>query len=532
MRFGERGAALLTVLLFMVLVSILISSMLAVTGNEILISGAHRDGVLALELAQTGVAEAMRRIAAGHQVLVPFSSSFGPGVTVTVIRRQVGANAAYLEIQSTGTVGRAKRNLSALVVQMGSMYLPGAIFAERFNESGVANIQSGDVYSRTYVEYKRIPKDENSLTYAGWRIERTEPLLGPCYTNYQCANEIHQNPNQLHPEWFPATRLADGANSSLGQDILDWARQAEANDCNWPLGVPTAYVTPGEYLADNTAAPVVPLMPMYGFDTDDPDGMGGIPSQISPQISPCGLAYKWVKAPLPVGNEPDGDGLPIDPMPAERWFKHIVYEQWLENYWRFNDQQMAVAKRNGASPCPDAICLADGREPNLILYPQYGAVPPTPPSIVMEPGSYDRLIDGSGGGSVNGGSGDWGCKYPEMKSHANCAIAPANTDRPVTVWLTGLPEGQTWSLGSQLKGLGTLVIDGDVSMGANFEYWGTIIINGKFTLSGSGTARVTGGIVARDGLMLTASTDVWGGVPLPSAPVGQSMVVAKTWWER
>jgi len=90
---GERGAALLIVLAFMVLLLILISTMLAVGSNEAVISGLQRDGVQALEHAQAGLEEAVRRIEAGRPYSAPFTGSVAPGVQVQVVTREIHGHA-------------------------------------------------------------------------------------------------------------------------------------------------------------------------------------------------------------------------------------------------------------------------------------------------------------------------------------------------------------------------------------------------------------------------------------------------------
>src|SRR2546428_13301024 len=62
----DRGAALITVLLFVVLMFILITAMLTVTGNEVVIAGLQKDGVRATELAQAGIPEAISPVNVGQ----------------------------------------------------------------------------------------------------------------------------------------------------------------------------------------------------------------------------------------------------------------------------------------------------------------------------------------------------------------------------------------------------------------------------------------------------------------------------------
>lgn len=524
---GERGAALVTVLLFAVLTFILISTMLSVTTNEVVIAALHRDGVVALEMAEAGIQEAVRRIEEGHPFFPSFASSLGPGVTVTVARPTVGNDSAYLEIHATGTVGRVRRGISALVLQISSMSPPNITFASRLNLTGSSKIPSGDIYSRSYVQYQQnaVP-NANSLIYAGWRISSLGgPPRPPCY-KVPCSP-----PPTEASRWYPATRLAEAASSPLGRQILDWAAQAGANGCNWPPSVPLEFIPGGAYLSTNEQ--VTGSIPIYGFDTDDPDGASGAPSQIASTISPCGLPYKWEPASVPNAAPPDGDVPPaVAPYPpAERWFKHIVFEQWFANYWRFDELQMTILKRDG-SPCSDAVCLPSDVEPNLVSYPLLGAVPPTPEPLVMEEGSYDRKIVGSAGDNyVTGASADFGCKWTEMAGNANCLIAPTNTNRPVAVFLEA-PPGASWHIQGNLQGHGTLVIDGNAIVEGTFEYWGTVIVNGKFITAGAGTSRIHGGLVTQDNMQLTGTFDVFGGVVVGSPPIGRSTVLGRAWWER
>ncbi|HEY6072189.1 MAG TPA: hypothetical protein VIV15_02075, partial [Anaerolineales bacterium] len=127
-RQGERGAALIVVLLFMVLALILVASMFALTQNEIVIAGRQRDNVRALENAQAGLQEAIRRMQEGRPYVPGFTSAISPTTTVTIVQRQLGTNSAYQEIRAQSTVGRSLRRLSALVLQNDLMFPPNVMF--------------------------------------------------------------------------------------------------------------------------------------------------------------------------------------------------------------------------------------------------------------------------------------------------------------------------------------------------------------------------------------------------------------------
>src|SRR2546426_2602777 len=158
----DRGAALITVLLFVVLMFILITAMLTVTGNEVVIAGLQKDGVRATELAQAGIQEAISRVTVGrpYSGATGWTTSLDPRVTVTVTRVYPGANAAYLQIDSVASgIGRATRRVTALVLQEVVAFPPNVTFAASVTEQGSADISCGDAYSQTFLRYKNYPSN-------------------------------------------------------------------------------------------------------------------------------------------------------------------------------------------------------------------------------------------------------------------------------------------------------------------------------------------------------------------------------------
>src|SRR2546426_2289863 len=216
-RIRERGAALITVLLFVVLMFILITAMLTVTGNEIVIAGLQKDGMRATELAQAGIQEAIARVAAGRPYTGAggWTASIDPRVTVTVTRVFPGANSAYLQIDATAAnVGRATRRLTALVLQEVIAFPPNVTFAYSVTEQGSADISCGDAYSQTFLRFKSYPSNscggQPSLTYTGWRGRKTTPgFINPFLPPPGC---VRPNPSNPHgPEWDSRTPRATPA---------------------------------------------------------------------------------------------------------------------------------------------------------------------------------------------------------------------------------------------------------------------------------------------------------------------------------
>lgn len=513
----ERGAALVTVLLFMTLTFILITSMLTITGNEVVISSLQRDGVRAMDLAQSGLQESIRRMEEGRKFMPGFTSSLqssvpGSNIAVSVVRQFVGVNSAYQELRADATIGRSTRRLSMLVLQRAITFPPNITFAASVIEQGSADISCGDAYARTFIQYKSYPSNScaepPTLSYSGWRMSKANPgAVAQCYTHLGC---VAANPGNTDvAKWYPGTRRTEAVNTTLGADIA-----SQKNKC--PAGgggsLPAGTVPAGAIFADNTVA--LGVEPIYGFDTDDPIGLPPAQAVIA-GVLPCGLPYKWEAFTFP-----DESGNNVT-----RWIKSINFEQWFALYWRWDESKLTVVKRNG-SACSDQYCIG-GVEPNLVAYPEFGVVPPFP-EIDTVNGNYDCRV--TGGGVINSlpiacaepppTSSDLGCSYPEM------ACAPA-VDQPKTVVF----EAGDYHINGNIQGHGTIVINGNLTVNGNFEYWGTIIVNGTLTL-GAGSAVIHGGLVADSTLRISGNIEVEGGGTITNIPTGRSIVTGRGWWER
>ncbi len=468
---AERGAALVTAMLFMVLTFILISTMLANGRDAVIISRLHRDAVRALELAEAGVQEAVQRIVAGHPYRPGFTSSMKPGVTVTVTRQFVGTNSAYQEIVATATAGQATRRISYLVLQRTNMAPPNITFASSLGQAGNGSVASGDVYARTFIQYQKNPTP--GLTYAGWWIAKNPPgPIGPCYTHTQCVSMGALN-------WYPATPLSEFQSTPTGIDIKAQTRKCPAGGGGLlPIDQITGVLASDSCNPACTAAQVK----VYGFDTDD-SGTG--PLAVTAAL-PCGLPYKMVSQTV---QGPNGS--------VTLLFKTIVYEQWFANYWQFDERQLTYMK---TTP--------------FMNNPQFGAIPPFPP-VNLDPSSYDLVQ--TGGGTIS--QGTFGCKYPEM------SCSPP-VSQPMAVLLIG-----DWHFAGHSAGHGTLVVNGNLTLDGQFTYYGTIYVTGS--VSGAGLAVTTfGGLIANATLTTAGNFTINGGSTLASVPVGPSQVVGKTWQER
>lgn len=514
---GEGGAALVTVLLFMMLVFILITSMLSVTGNEIVIAGLQRDSVRALEQAQTGIQEAIRRIEAGRPYQSGFTSSLIPGLSVDVITHSSGTGAAFVELRAQATVGRSTRRLSALVLQVGNAYPPNVTFAASVSETGSAEISCGDAYAQSFLQYKNYPTnacsppEPQTITYSGWRASKVAPgPVDPCYNWTDCQDN---GPAAEMQRWYPGTRLTvnptsdlDGDGTREQQEIRNWVNDPGTDVSNCPTTIPESTqklqdydslgdkIGTGLYAGQLTTA--VPLLPLFGFDTDGGLAIGA--------AWPCGFPYKWIR----ITNLLDENGIP---QTIGWWFKAIIFQDWLDRYWYVDTAELEYKKG-----------------PDLLANPQYGAIPPFPDFMAFT-ANYDCKI--SGGGVLNSlpaactlpdgspSTTDLGCKIPEM------ACSPENTKVIVL-------EGD-WTINGNLGGHGTIIVNGNLVVNGTFDYWGTMVVNGTLQ-AGTGNVNVHGGMVAIDTLRLIGNITVEGGSTVGGGvpPTGPSNVIGKAWWER
>lgn len=531
-RLGERGAALITVLLFVVLMFILITAMLSVTGNEVVIAGLQKDGARATDLAQAGIQEAIRRVMAGRPYSgTGWTSSLDSRVTVSVTRVYAGANSAYLQIDSTAAnIGRATRHLTALVLQEVIAFPPNITFAYSVTEQGSADIACGDAYSQTFLRYKNYPSNScggpATLSYTGWRLSKTTPgAVAPCYTHGGCVAANPGNPDVAR--WYPGTRRTTPQTSTDAQNILGFKADAEATPCNATGPTYNATLPGGSKLADES---IGDGLKQYGFDTDTPAGK---PSQLDPVLFPCGLPYKYIGELVY-----DETGLPLTdgtcPSPPGgvgcRWFKTVIFEQWFGNYFRFDETQMTMVKR-AAGACVDSICVKNNIgdatptvQPDLVTYPQFGAVPPFP--------------------DVNSITNNYDCKryVPAGETYNSLPIPCTRPDGTTTtddlgtasrrlIWVLTCDPGGQFQMNGNLTGYGTLVVNCDLIVNGTFTYNGTIIVNGTLQ-AGTGNVVVNGGLVAQDTLKLIGNITVNGGGTIADVATGNSLVFGKAWWER
>lgn len=243
------------------------------------------------------------------------------------------------------------------------------------------------VYARTFIQYKSYPARvpgcpyPRVVTFAGWRISKTAPgAIVPCYTHERCVT--NSLGNEETARWYPGQRLSVSETTVIGQDIKDQTRRCPAGGGR-PL--PTDLIL-GILATDpcDTDAQCIRggfrrQFSVYGFDQDDPDGGGPVPSQAVTAELPCGLPYKLLPLQF-VDETAKSHGL------RTRLFKAIVYEQWLELYWRHDS--------------------SSGRyySPLLTTFPVFSSVPAL---LRLDDVHFDRHFRGGGtlrGAQVVGGA--------------------------------------------------------------------------------------------------------------------------------
>jgi hypothetical protein len=444
----------------------------------------------------------------------------------------IGTNAGFLQIDATATAGRATRHLTALVLQQVIAFPPNITFAASVASQGNANINCGDVYSMSFIQFKQYPTNSycptspKPITYAGWQTSKVSPgAIAPCYTNAGC---IAANPGNTDvANWWPGTRVTTAASSPAGVAIQTFKNLTDPTKptCGGAGPQYNGTMPNGAILQNELPGGSVKI---WGYDTDTPPS---VQSQLVASSFPCGLPYEYISQgvtdPSTGVAPPNGtcaDGVTL----GCRWFKTVIFEQWFQNYWRLDQVNLTPVKRGngtGTQPCVDTICLSGNVQPDLIAYPQFGAVPPFPDtSTVMS--SYDCMLYSAGGGTLN--------SFPQTGTKPDgsaCTMNNLGTSTNPGIFVLSCAAGGTWTINGNLVGYGTLVTNCNTVINGTVNYYGTIIVNGQLQ-AGTGNVTVYGGLVAQSTLQLIGNITVNGGGVVTSVPTGTSNVFGKAWWER
>ncbi|HEY6101800.1 MAG TPA: hypothetical protein VI007_01090 [bacterium] len=558
---GERGVALITVLLAMVLMLILISAMLAVARNEVTISAFHRDSVRALELAQSALDEGVRRMQGGHTIIPGFTASVGAGTAHVTLQGvgAPGASSSFQEMRAEATVGRATRRLSYLVFTISNMLPPNIVFGYSLATQGSVDVTAGDLYSWTFVKYKRFPLcssaplpancDLISYTYAGWGVRGINPnntnwcYVRPCASSPGDADEVDK--------WYPGTRRTMRRGQTIAAVINTSGCSDPALDScsdtrrNAPIETLLNFACPGgapggtvggiggwqasDRKQDNSGT-ILSTQPLYGCDSDN-------------------LAYTWVRETF------DDDSTASPPGQKSAWFKTVVYEDWFDRYF--------ILDNNPADDgTPTTCCVGAYRKRtsaeqlgghNLLTEPQYGAVPPFPDFAAMEASlnaseleAANRYLTGGADLRNNSAPGNTlrlGCFASDSDGNGTPDMTcPGNQSDYAVVWLdngdywfggVGLPISTTTCIPPNPGngGHGTILIDGNLRANSKFEWFGTVFVNGIVERI-NGNVCIHGGLITRGTVETNGSLTVEGGTSPGSAPLGAVTVVRKAWWER
>jgi hypothetical protein len=589
----QRGAALLLTMLMMVIMFIVITSMLSVVGNEVVISGLHRDSALAFEYAQSGLEEALRRMQAGHPFQPGFTGSIGD---VKVAVNSLGGS--LYEVRSQAVAGRAQRRVTQLV-ELQTVAFPGdVIFGQAINQDsvGASDIVTGDVYARTFIKFKEGDTTvSDRLTYAGWRISRCEdpekaPVgacaypgdapskITPCYTHAQCTALGLAN-------WYPGTRRAEYQATPLGAEIA--AKKTMCPDGGGG-SLPGDTVPAGAVAADGattfTASSSDDLFTAtvhHSFANDTRVLLEPLVGNNLPGGASAGVTYYVVNASgttfklsaTPGGaainltssgsgtalralegqplygfdrDDRDWQGNPITPAQAVTGQLPcgLPYKWVAESYgWEKSDPPPTVTRWFKTIVFDQWFANywtvdTEGRpvkNDKLKSHLEFGAIPGFPP---IDTSIFDEKR--TGGGQLNEDSGlDWGCKYAEMWNNGyppgdyppEWCVGYAQ-DHPIRLVLSG----GNWEINGNVKGHGLMLVTEAVNFNivSNFRYWGTIIVDGtQPVMLGSGNVTIHGGgLITRQKVTIGANTVIYAGEGVPGAPTGLSFIVARAWWER
>ena len=206
--------------------------------------------------------ETVRRIEAGRPYVQGFAGSISPGVDVRVIRREVGTNSAYQEIQVSATVRSVTRRISLLVLQRMRTFPPNLVRAYSITRDGSAQL-NGDAYAQAFVDLGPQSQQSTGLTYAGWWIES-----GAGQSRKRCYSP--RDPDCRSRRWYPATRWAVSDISSLGMEIMEQTHRCPEGGAELLPSDTIAGVMAEDPCAEAQCRSVI--VSVYGFDRDVAEG--------------------------------------------------------------------------------------------------------------------------------------------------------------------------------------------------------------------------------------------------------------------
>ena len=560
----ERGAALVIVLVFMVITLILITAVMAVTGNEIQIAALHRDGVRALELAHGGIQEALSRILEGHPYLtlapVPgmdtcrdgveepkgFTTSLASSLNAQTEDLKVGICGAgtgsqFLEIRADATVGNAVRKLGRIVRITVTNIPPEIVLAGVVGGQG-SQETNGDTYSPETVIYKNSP---DGYTYSGWRIgQDSNPDSGlrqPNNSSVWCygrtanptgspgdgsaENALCDQDTPDDSRWYPGTRLAISESDADSASDVTAIRTNNETTCAPAVEAPPA----GAVTADDTrafsaqqASGTPGFVNLYGFDTD-PDlvAVGDLRYQAMTNKHPCGLPYKYIPRTFNIDCTSSGPnatpGCSGGQLTITRYFKTIIFEDWFETYYQIQVNPQSVTERDGTA-CTD-VCLGGALntqitlEPDIKNNPQFAAIPPFPSTVFLTNicENANPYVAASGVTTLCGRANPSSLKSPVTggdydlgdPSGVNDDSCPTTGGTPRIAYFKPA-SGDEVKFSSGMEGYGTLFIDGDAEFAGGFTYTGTIVVTGNVEFGG-GTVTINGGLIVKGKVSMTGN---------------------------
>jgi hypothetical protein len=120
-------------------------------------------------------------------------------------------------------------------------------------------------------------------------------------------------------------------------------------------------------------------------------------------------------------------------------------------------------------------------------YTNYGTLT-SQANITLTPGNYTPSpVVLNGACNTTGQLTNWG--------DGNDHNAPCGTYFPI-VWLKGASTATWFLIGGQ--GQGVLLVDGNVSMDGNFEFYGLVVVRGTLTTVANSTVKIYGGVLAKN----------------------------------
>lgn len=528
---GERGSALITALIMLTVMGFFLIAFQDLNKNELNFSAFARSNTQALQVAEAGIQEGVRRLNMfganpGTTCFVNSmttgatcaASTSSPNANTVVYQARMSSDAAVFPVLSLATVNGENR---AVRIYVSAVYKTGfsdVILAPQVTFSGDASPITGDTYSATNIvfqQYSKSPQPGTGATatnlvspqvLAATNIGTTSgaasnpgaspnPYVFECASNSvtevaptNCARKVDANGNTLPVNWHPLTPI--GMSAADFATVINWC---PGHSCN-SFGVNIYQTTQS---GTNVTYSPVSYAPSYWAS--------GNYRCASYPSGPCGVLTVVTTAPFCI----DSTIVQVTVPPCvgqAKYYGGVATSSQPERYmdWGLisDDNTRGQSTTFFETPSCTAPCANSGNQNGIRYVPLMPSLNVTGMACTQNFNPGANVFD-----KVNTGDG------------ITCSSPPVTTINSTSVTFSGTKSNPE-SLVIDNAGFGTVTIQpsivGPGNCSSNFDNynWGMILATGDISISGnmvfkgfiftpgnvytSGTVTISGGVFSND----------------------------------